>query len=71
MPNNSQDRTLARQSVSALDPSDIHTQTKTQPTYTYRPVSSENSITDPVTNFEQTKQIIMDIHIITFSHSTE
>ena len=58
--NSSQDRTPDRKSILILNPSDIHTQTKTQPTHTYRPISPENSITNPVTGFKQTKQIIMD-----------
>ena len=63
----SQDRTLGRQYIPALNPSKVYTQTKTQITHTYRLVSPENSIIHPVTNFEQTKQIIMDIDM--FSHS--
>ena len=63
----SQDKTPDRQAIPTLKPSDIHTQTKTQPTQTHRPVSPENSITHSVTNFEQTKQIIMDIDAL--SHS--
>ena len=63
----SQDRTLDRQSIPALNPSDIHEQAKTQTTHTYRPVAPENSIIHTVTNFEQNKQIIMDIDAL--SHS--
>ena len=63
----SQDKTPDRQSIPIQKPSDVHTQTKTQTTHTYRPVSPENSITHTVTNFKQTKQIIMDIDML--SHS--
>ena len=45
----------------------MHTQTKSPPTHTYRPDSPVNSITHPVTNFEQTKHII--INIDTLSHT--
>ena len=40
---------------------------KAQTTHTYRQVSPGSSITQPVTNFKQTKQIIMDIDAL--SHS--
>ena len=50
--NFSHDRTPDRQSVPALNPSDIHTQTKTPSTHMYRADSPGNSITCPVTNFE-------------------
>ena len=51
-PNDSpHDRTPNRQSILNPNLSDIHTQTKTQPTHTYRPASPKNSITHPVTNF--------------------
>ena len=57
------------QTESILDPnpSDIHTQTNTQPTHVYRPASPKKSITHPVTNFEQVKQIIMNTDAL--SHS--
>ena len=42
------------------NPSDIHTQTNTQPTHTYRQASPKNSSTHPVMNFEQAKQIIIN-----------
>ena len=63
----SQHKTPDRQIIPTFNPSDVHTQTKTQPTHTYRPVSAENSITHSVTNFKQTKQVIMDIDAL--SHS--
>ena len=63
----SHDRTPYRQSVPSLNPTDIHTQTKTPQTHTYRPDLPVNNTTHPVTNFKQTKQIIMDID--TLSHS--
>ena len=67
----SYDRTLQRQSVATLNSSDVHTQTKSSPTHTYRPDSPVNNITHPVTNFKQTKQIIIDIrYFITFAHTT-
>ena len=53
--NSSQDRTLDRESIPTLNPNDIHTQTKTQTTHIYIPVSHENSIIHQFTNFEQTK----------------
>ena len=55
------------QSILDPNPSDVHTQTKTQPTHTYRPASPKNSITHPVTNFEQTKQILMNIDALSYS----
>ena len=57
------DRTPDRQSIPNLNPNDIHTQTNTQPTHTYKAASPKNNITHPVTIFEQTEQIIMDIHV--------
>ena len=62
------DRTPDRQSVPTLNPSDVHKQTKTPPTHTYRPDLPVKSITHWVTNFKQTKQIIMDIDAV--SHSS-
>ena len=65
--NSSHNRTPYKQSVPTLNPCDIHTQTKSPPTHTYRPDSPVNSITHPVTNFKQTKQIIMDINALPHS----
>ena len=61
------DRIPNRQSI--LDPkqSGIDTQTKTQLTHTYGPASPKKSITHPVTNFEQAKQIIMNIDALSYS----
>ena len=55
------DRIPNRQSILDPNPSDVHTQTKTEPTHTYRPASPKNSVTHPVTIFKQAKQIIMNI----------
>ena len=56
----SHDNTPDRQSVPTLNTTEIHKHTATSPKHTYIPDSSENSLTHPVTNFEQTKQIMMD-----------
>ena len=56
-----------RQSIHDPNPSDIHSQINAQPIQTYRPVSPKSSITHPATNFEQAKQIIMDIDALSFS----
>ena len=65
--NTSCDKTPDRHSVPTLNPSNIHKHTTTSLDHTYRPDSLENSLKHPTTNFEQTKQIIMDID--TLSHS--
>ena len=59
--NTSHDNTPDKQSVPTLNQSDIHKHTTTLQNHSYRPDSSDNSLTLPITNFEQTKQIIMDI----------
>ena len=64
--NTSHDNTPDRQSAPALNTNDIHKHTTTSPTHTYRPNSSKHMLTHFVTNFEETKQIIMDID--TLSH---
>ena len=58
-----------RQSVPTLNLSDITKYTTTSPNHTYRPGSLENSLTDPTTNFEPPKQIIMEIDALSHAHT--
>ena len=61
--NTSHHNTPGRKSVPTLNTSDVHKHT-ISPKHTYRPDSSENSLTHPVTNFEQTKQIIIEVYAL-------
>ena len=55
------DNNSDRQSAATLKANDIHKQTTTSPLNNYRPNSSKHMLTHSVTNFEKTKQTIMDI----------
>ena len=59
--NTSHNNTPYKQWVPMLNPSDTHKHITTPPNPTYRRDPSEYSLTHPATNFQQTKQIIMDI----------
>ena len=65
------DNITNRQSICNPNPSDIHSQTHTQPIQTYRPTSPKNSITHPATNFEQAKQIIMNIEKLSHTSTVQ
>ena len=65
--NTSHNYTSDRQSVPTLNTSDNHEHTTTSPKHTKRPDSSENTLTHPITHFQQTKQIIMDIDALSCS----
>ena len=50
-----------KQTICDSNPSDIHSQTNTQPIHTHQPVSPKNNITHQNTSFKQAKQIITNI----------
>ena len=67
--NDPHDRILDRQSASILNPNDFQKQTIQPQKDSYKIDSTDHIGTDPITNFERRKQIIMDIDAL--AHSLE